>query len=326
MLKKRVKLLATLLALSITAIALVGCGKDEEEPEVSMSSAELAEIADPEDGLGDIIEEENPLEAEVEEISDEDLEAQPLDYTGYDTNGEIYFTIYNNTPFEIFAAQVGSASSSADEDIDILPSTLQPDDTYDFQAVLDESAWSVTDWTIYFTDTDGDTSQSYDIFNAWNVAVINVTWDESNGGYVCDFLYKDELSDEPEYDSETEKNPLRSGNAVVTTEEIVAWNMFFTIYNETPFEILTIKMGPAAGNADDDVDILGSKTLPEDCKLDVEATLSPEWRDITEWTLYITDTDGDTSQIYETFDPWEVTYVDIQWDSKNGGYYCDFVY
>lgn len=315
MLKKKVKLLGTLLAFSITAIALTGCGK-QDETAITVTPDELAAIADSEEGRGDIIDDANPLEGA-------ELEAQPLDYTGYDTNGQIAFTIYNNTPFEIYSAKVGSTTSSADSDIDILPSTLAPDTTFDFKATLEESAWEVTDWTIYFTDTDGDTSQSYDTFNAWNLAYINVTWDDQNGGYVCDFTYYDELSDAPEASS-ADDNPLTKGNATVTTDEIVAWNMFFTVYNETPFEMLTITMGPANGSIDDDIDILGDKTLPTNSKLDFEITLAPEWRDITEWTLFITDTDGDTSKIYEVFNPWDVTYVDIKWDGSN--YDCDFVY
>lgn len=324
--KSSLKLLVLALSFSITTVAS-GCGSNQ----TTVTEDELAAIADPEEGRGDVIDEEDSTEASedsfdstTDELDDDELEAQPLDYTGYDTNGVISFTIYNNTPYDIYSAKVGSTTSSSDSDIDILPAILSPDDTYDFEAVLDENAWDVTDWTIFFTDTDGDTSQSYETFNAWNVAVINVTWDEENRGYVCDFLYYDEIPDESE--DTTDENPLVKGDATITTEEIVAWNMYFTVNNLTPFEILAIKMGPASGNSDGDVDILGEKTLPSNNKLDVEATLSPEWREVTEWTLYITDVDGDTSAYYETFDPWEVLYVDINWDSNSGSYYCDFVY
>ncbi len=104
MLKKKAKLISMLMTLSLLSVAMVGCGgKDEPAPTVS------EETIPEDDGRGDVIDDANPLEAVVEDVDDE-LEAQPLGATGYDTNGEIAFTIYNNSAYDIYSAYVGSTT------------------------------------------------------------------------------------------------------------------------------------------------------------------------------------------------------------------------
>lgn len=211
--KNRVKLLCLALSLSIPMV-MSGCGSNK----ITVTEDELLSIADPEEGLGDIIEESDSLEEEglgdiIEESDspeeedyseyeeyeydseDDGLEAQALAHTGYDTAGSISFSIYNNTPNDLYSALVGPLYETNIEDLDVLPAVLSPDDSYDYHAFIDEDAWEITDWTIYFTDTAGNTSDEYYVMNLWDVAVVNVTWDESTSHYLCDFLYYDEIGD-----------------------------------------------------------------------------------------------------------------------------------
>lgn len=196
--KNRVKLLCLALSLAIPMV-MSGCASNK----ITVTEDELLSIADPEEGLGDIIEESDPPEeedySEYEEYEydseDDGLEAQALAHTGYDTAGSISFSIYNNTPNDLYSALVGPLYESNIEDFDVLPAVLSPDDSYDYHAFIDEDAWEITDWTIYFTDTAGNTSDEYYVMNLWDVAVVNVTWDESTSHYLCDFLYYDEIGD-----------------------------------------------------------------------------------------------------------------------------------
>ena len=84
-------------------------------------------------------------------------------------------------------------------------------------------------------------------------------------------------------------------------------------------------MGPANSDSGNDVDIL-PYVLSSGESIEVTGTVSPEAWPITDWTLYITDTADDTSVIYDRFDLWAISYVDIHWDSGAGGYTCEFVY
>ena len=99
------------------------------------------------------------------------------------------FTIFNNSDFEIVFAHMGPSTLSSEDDTDILPSTLPGGESYTFEAKISEDYWDYTEWTIYFTDSDGDTSQVYDTFNPWNLSYVDVDWDSENAGYVCSFQY-----------------------------------------------------------------------------------------------------------------------------------------
>lgn len=300
-----------LLGLSIvfTMSILSGCGNKEATTpnQTAQEHVDEAITEDSEEGLGDVIEEDNPL-ADAEELSDEYV------YTGYDTDGYIGFTIINDSPYDIYSASVGSTTSAAEDDIDILPAILSAGDSYTYETYLKESAYNITDWTINIEDTDGVVSQQFDTFNAWNLKTIRINLDKENGGYICDFEYYEE----PEYDMTT--SPLAQ------KDENIEYHMVFTVYNETPWEILTVKFGPRDLDADSDIDILGNKTLPVNGSVNVDIPFPEESTHVTAWTIYITDVDGDTSSIYEEFNPWEVSYVDIKWDSNSSSYYCDFVY
>lgn len=291
------------LVLVLTMSALAGCGQKEEAEPV-----ERAVAADPEEGRGDVIEEENPLAEVDQEVNTEYV------YTGYDTNGYIGFTIVNNSPYEIYAAKVGSTTSAAENDIDILPAILSAGESYTYETYLKETAYNITDWTIQIEDTDGVVSQQFDTFNAWNLEGIVVDLDKANGGYVCEFFYRQEEV----YDPNT--SPLSQ------KDENIEYHMAFTVYNETPWEILTIQFGPRDLGTDYDIDILGNKTLPVDGYTTFDMAFPEESTRVTSWTIYITDVDGDTSSIYEEFNPWTVSYIDIKWDANTSSYYCDFQY
>ena len=109
--------------------------------------------------------------------------------TGYNTNGEFSFTVYNESDFDIFAIHMGSLNASSDADIDMLPQVLPAGESIDLSGTVTEDEWLNTEWTLYVTDVDGDTSSSFDTFNPWEISYVNIRWDSNAGGYVCDFLY-----------------------------------------------------------------------------------------------------------------------------------------
>ncbi len=117
-------------------------------------------------------------------------EGSPADFTGYDTGGFVDFTIFNNSQFEIVFAYMGPAELSFEEDVDILSRTLPGGEAYNFSTTIKEEYWDFSDWRIYFTDSDGDTSQVYDMFNPWNLSYMDVYWDTDSAGYVCSFTYR----------------------------------------------------------------------------------------------------------------------------------------
>lgn len=100
---------------------------------------------------------------------------------------------------------------------------------------------------------------------------------------------------------------------------------FFGVYNESAFDILAIYMGPADASSDTDVDVL-PEILKAGERTDITGTVPEDMASITEWTLYIKDADGDTSNSYDVFDPFNVVFVDIYWDSAASGYRCEFTY
>ncbi len=109
--------------------------------------------------------------------------------TGYDTNGSYGFTVNNNSGYEIYSIHVGIMNASSIHDIDLLPQTLPAESSTDVTGFATQGDWMNTEWTLYITDVDGDTSASYDAFNPWSLSAVDVTWDSNAGGYVCTFIY-----------------------------------------------------------------------------------------------------------------------------------------
>jgi hypothetical protein len=49
---------------------------------------------------------------------------QTVTGTGYDTNGQFVFEVYNNSAYDIYALYIGVINASSDHDIDVLPQIL----------------------------------------------------------------------------------------------------------------------------------------------------------------------------------------------------------
>lgn len=116
--------------------------------------------------------------------------AQPVvTGTGNDTNGQYSFTVYNESDYDIYAIHMGITGSAAENDIDILPQVLPAGASTELTGIASQGDWLETEWTLYITDVDGDTSASFDVFNPWTIAYVDVYWDSNNGGYYCEFSY-----------------------------------------------------------------------------------------------------------------------------------------
>ncbi len=99
----------------------------------------------------------------------------------------------------------------------------------------------------------------------------------------------------------------------------------FTVYNESSYDIYAIYMGVSNATASQDLDIL-PQILPAGESIELVGLASQgDWMN-TEWTLNVVDVDGDESLSFDSFNPWLVSYINITWDSNNGGYLCEFVY
>lgn len=100
---------------------------------------------------------------------------------------DFIFTIYNESPYEIYSIHM-SPDSSTDDSVDVLPSTLGPSQSQDVGGnVADTQYAGETNWYLFVTDTDGDVSLTNEAFDPWLVKYVNVYWD--NGGYTCEFVY-----------------------------------------------------------------------------------------------------------------------------------------
>lgn len=114
-------------------------------------------------------------------------EAQPTG-AGYDTAGAFSFEVYNNSAFDIYTLHMGRVDASSDEDVDLLgDQILAANSNGTITGAADEEDWGQTSWTLYATDVDGDTSNSYDTFDPWTVTRVDISWQD--GGYVCEFTY-----------------------------------------------------------------------------------------------------------------------------------------
>ncbi len=109
--------------------------------------------------------------------------------TGYDTNGYYTFTVNNNSDYDIYSIHVGITNASSSYDIDVLPEILPAKNSIEITGFATQGDWQNTEWTLYITDVDGDTSASFETFNPWTVTAIDAQWDSNVGGYVVDFIY-----------------------------------------------------------------------------------------------------------------------------------------
>lgn len=98
----------------------------------------------------------------------------------------------------------------------------------------------------------------------------------------------------------------------------------FNIYNESEYSIYAVYMYPAYTDGDG-VDVLPTVLESGDSQYVTGSVVGTDYEGITEWVLHVVDVDGDASISYDVFDPWNISYVDVTWDSSVGGYVCDFV-
>lgn len=109
--------------------------------------------------------------------------------TGNDTNGAFSFTIYNESDYDVYAIYMGVANASAEHDFDLLPEILPAHSYTEVSGIVSQGDWLNTEWTLFVQDVDGDWSDTFDVFNPWTVSYVEVYWDTSVGGYVCEFYY-----------------------------------------------------------------------------------------------------------------------------------------
>ncbi len=109
----------------------------------------------------------------------------PVEANIYDQ--DFIFTIYNESPYEIYSIHM-SPDSSTDDSVDVLPTTLSPGGSQDVSGNVAGTQYAgETNWYLFVTDTDGDVSLTNEAFDPWLVKYVNVYWE--NGGYTCEFVY-----------------------------------------------------------------------------------------------------------------------------------------
>ena len=239
---------------------------------------------------------ETPAQSQNQGALETRSDSAPRDFT---------FRIYNESDYDIYAIHMGPLTGTAEDDVDILDYILASGDDVLITGSVSGHLTSITEWTLYITDVDDDTSSSFDVFNPFSLSYVDVIWDYDSAGYRCQFNYGGTYSNDNSYDYNVEYS--------------------FTIYNESDYTIYSIHMGPLGSSSEDDVDILQS-TLAPGMSADISGVIPAHMGPDSDWTLYVTDVDGDTSVSYETFKPSALIYVDIVWDSSAGGYRCEFVY
>ena len=102
----------------------------------------------------------------------------------------------------------------------------------------------------------------------------------------------------------------------------------FTVNNRSAYSIYSIHMGPASVEPGEDVDILPQILRPGESIVISgtvpSSTMPASWTETDEWTLFVTDTEDDTSARFDVFNPWTVRTVDIHWSNDPYGYRCTF--
>ncbi|MDL2293140.1 hypothetical protein LJC60_00750 [Ruminococcaceae bacterium OttesenSCG-928-D13] len=122
-------------------------------------------------------------------VEDDYVDDTPAVVDGYTSNGAFSFNVYNESSYDIYALYIGVLNASSEHDIDLLPAILPAGDSTTVSGGASRGDWENTEWTLYVKDVDGDTSASFDVFNPWTLSYVDIYWDSSNGGYVCDFYY-----------------------------------------------------------------------------------------------------------------------------------------
>ena len=74
---------------------------------------------------------------------------QTVTGTGYDTNGQFVFEVYNNSAYDIYALYIGVINASSDHDIDVLPQILPANSSTTIVGQATMGDWSQTEWTLY---------------------------------------------------------------------------------------------------------------------------------------------------------------------------------
>lgn len=125
-----------------------------------------------------------------DEVYGEEQE-MPYDITGEDTQGKVAFTVYNESPYNVYNVYFGPKDGSI-EDIDILgpEDILSPDVySYPYSATLPRDQWENVEWTLFVVDEEGDTSYEYDICNPYALLYADIMWDVDLQGYVVNCYY-----------------------------------------------------------------------------------------------------------------------------------------
>lgn len=133
-------------------------------------------------------------EEDLEEVRDNG-EEMPYDVTGETTRGNVEFTVYNESPYDIKNVFFGPLNASI-EDVDVLGSDLiLSADTYNYfySTTLPEDMWNNVEWTLFVADVDGDESLEYKVCNPYALNYVDIIWDSESGGYVLNCYYKTSL-------------------------------------------------------------------------------------------------------------------------------------
>ncbi len=98
----------------------------------------------------------------------------------------------------------------------------------------------------------------------------------------------------------------------------------FYLNNNSDYEIVYAYICPE-NYPDVAVDILPS-TLGPGRSYEYRRLINSYYWDEGDWRIYLVDADGDTSAIYDVFNPWSLAYINVDWDPYAGGYICEFGY
>lgn len=114
--------------------------------------------------------------------------ADALDPSNMDGNYVIEFTIYNESPYEIYSVNVMPAYTDGGG-IDLLPLILEPGESYDVRLTGSFEYADSDLWHMYITDEDGYSNYEYDTFYPRTLLYVDIIWDDDYGEYYLDFQY-----------------------------------------------------------------------------------------------------------------------------------------
>lgn len=107
-----------------------------------------------------------------------------LDLMGVISTGGIYFTLYNEGPYNIYSFNVLPAYTDG-EGMDLLPDLLKAGESYYVDLSGDFVYADSDSWTIKLEDVHGYTNGDYPIFNPHDTNYIDIFWDEYAEEYYC---------------------------------------------------------------------------------------------------------------------------------------------